>query len=208
MNTILIQLLNIYKKYTRSLIINEKDRSQKNTLLTIYIIFTLLSSSILILFAIKPALSTVTSLQQQLSDSKKVEEALSTKLQALATLDATYANLTPYLPRVFQAIPRQAEIASASRQIEKIASNNNLSISSFTVNSVQLNPAPQPSAVASAAFTITVQGSGDNINQFIRDVSSFDRIVTIESISKGKADNQNNTQASITGQVYYFDKQL
>ena len=206
MNRLTTEIVNLYNKYSKRYAINVKEDNQKRVLASVYIIFTLVTISILLFFAINPALSTVSNLQHQLDSDRAVEEALHSKLLALENLEVAYENLTPDLPVIFRAVPKQSEIPYLTRQLETIAANTHLTITNLQVNTVELYPADaknQP--LFSYTFNIVVDGTQNGINDFLANLIYFDRMLSIDRIASGKAQTSGNIEASIIGRAYYFN---
>ena len=198
LNSFINNIKKIYSKYLASL---ESEGVQKLTAY-FYIILTLATVSFFGLAAIGPTLSTVSNLNKQYKDNMTVYKELSQKLANLALLDSQYQTIQTNLDQLYAAIPKTAEIPKLTRQIENIASANNLQVTKFSVGTVEVFPNVKNKPIYSFLFTIDVAGSKTNVNNFIADVINFDRIVGVERITTGTNPESHYT-TSFTGRVYF-----
>lgn len=188
----------IYSKYLASL---ESEGAQKLTAY-FYIILTLATVSFFGLAAIGPTLNTVSNLNRQYKDNMVVYEALSQKLANLVLLDSQYQTIQVDLNNLYAAIPKSAEIPKLTRQIENLASANNLQVTKFTIGTVEVFPSVKNEPIYSFLFTIDVAGNEVDVNNFIADIINFDRIVGVERIITGINPESHYTTV-FTGRVYF-----
>ena len=193
----------IYKdylaRYTKAL---DKTTQQRFTAY-IYIILSLLTVSFFGVFAIKPTLDTISNLNKQYADNVLVYEALRTKLSSLQSLDNQHAIIQKDLERVYLAIPKKNNIPYMTRQLEELAKEKNVLITKLNFGTIELYPAKKPSPnLYSFAFTISVEGTEENVNAFITSIISFDRIVAIERIITGKLE-VTKFGTTISGKSYF-----
>lgn len=168
-----------------------------------YLIFSFLTITLFGIFAILPAFSTISNLNKQYEDNKKVAEALDTKLSALASLDQEYAVLERDLPYIYSAVPSSSEIPTLMRQIETIAQETNVTIQSLSAGTVEYYPLHNPNNdLFSYTFSLEAEGSEKNINQFVNDIISFNRVVSIDRITTGQT-STSTFKTSIGGKVYF-----
>lgn len=192
---------NIAKDYSKSL---QAEKKQK-FVAYLYITLTLFSVSFFGLFAIRPTLITVSNLNKQYNDDMIVYNALKTKISALKKLDAIHQDIQPDLGLVYAAIPKNNKIPYLTRQLENIAINNNVILSGLDFGSIELYPANKPTSMYSFTFDLSVNGSEDDVNNFIADVINFDRIIGLEKLTSGKTFGS-KFGASMKGRVYFSIK--
>src|SRR5882724_873305 len=147
-----------YREYLKLLPDMKKESNKAITML----IFTFLALSFLGVFAINPTFATIIALQKQLSDSTFIHQQLTTKMNNLSHLQQQYNNLTSDLPIVYNAIPQTAEVTHLVGQIQSLAKDTNVSITSLRVGQVQLASNKKPSTAGfSFFFTLEAQGAYD-----------------------------------------------
>ena len=148
-------------------------------------------------FAISPTLTTITQLKKQLSDSQYAETQLETKIQNLSTLQEKYAELTPQLPIIKDAIPDNPDASVLLGQLQQLADQAGLSLDSLQSFQVQL-AGPPSSLLAEAAqvgpaqqksYVVSLEGEGtyDAIAKMVNSIGTFNRIVTVESLGVTKS---------------------
>lgn len=194
-----------FKDFQKQVKISLNSQGRTKITAYLYIFFSLLALSFFGFFAVRPTIITITALQKQFKDSQKVLVDLKIKNQALQALTAQYQDLGPDLLLSINAIPNSPKIPELTRKLETIASQNNLVITKLAVGVIELFPAKRKvnSSIFSYTFTFSVQGSEAAINLLIADLIDFDRIVSLERLTTGKAE-RNTFAASITGRAYFF----
>lgn len=178
-------------------------KTKKETGAYFYLILTLLAVSFFGFFALRPAISTITNLQKQLSDSQNVLTALQTKISVLHSLSGQYASLTPNLPLVYEAIPTSSEIPTLTRQIETLSQENNVELTQFSTSSIESYPLSTANKLYGYSFSIVVIGDSISINSFLNNITSFSRILSIQKITTGKI--QDGKQNLALSGVAYFE---
>ncbi len=188
--------------------IEEKKRQTYSTL-----IFTIVALSFFGLFAINPTLSTIANLQKQVSDSQQVQQTMTQKISDLTVLKNQYDQLSDSLPIINNAIPQQPAITDIAGKIQTIAQTVHVSINRYQSSSVHLIPNLPTTSTQSYTFTLGATGTSDNIKQFLNLLSSFDRIITIDTVTVSLnipsaqtqgTQAQSVTGADISGQVYFM----
>jgi Tfp pilus assembly protein PilO len=184
-----------YEKYLDLIPDLRKEKAQKY----ITIVLTLVTAIILGLFAINPTFSTIANLQKQIDDSNFVQQKLQQKINNLAVLQQKYSALQPDLPIVYNAIPKSTEIPLFIAEIQSITKNSSLTITSIQTSEVKLTN--QTSKDYSFDFTITANGSYENMINFLDKVTNFQRAVAINNIVLS---TQNGSLAmSFKGTVFF-----
>lgn len=156
---------------------------QKNSEAYTMLIFTFSALSIFGFFAIKPTLATIADLKKQLQDSQFVNQALTTKIANLTTLQSRYSALTPDLPLVFSAIPTQPQAPILLGQIQALAQKQNLTLNSLQASQVEITKKQTGTTPSSFTFFLEATGSYNEFMQFIKNLTDFNRITTIENIN-------------------------
>lgn len=171
----------------------------------LYLILTFFAVSFFGLFALKPAFSTITTLQKQLADNKNVYKALQTKISALHSLSQQYVTLEKNLPLVYQAIPISSEIPLLTGQMQVLARDNNLSLNQFATNQIEYYPLSIRDKLYGYSFSLEVIGQEQDINDFLNKVTSFSRIISIERVTTGKTED-GHLSLSLSGKAYFETK--
>lgn len=182
------------------------DFKQEKTQKYITIALTLLASIILAVFALGPTLSTIASLQKQLEDDKFVEQKLREKINNLSVLQQKYSAIEPDLPTIYDALPKTSHIPLLTAQIQAVANETGVKVSNYQTFQAEVSHAAvSTKKFATYNFSITVQGTYQNMSSFMDRLVSFQRIVTIESVSVTKVTALNTTDLKliIKGLAYF-----
>jgi Tfp pilus assembly protein PilO len=193
-----------YAKYLAFMPDLKQERTKKFTT----IVLTLTASIILGLFAITPTLSTIANLQKQIDDDKFVDEQLQRKINALSVLQQKYANVQNDLPVIHAAIPTSSQIPPLVAEIQTIAKESNLKLTSFQTFEVDLSKsAGMNKKYSSFDFGFSGEGSYSEIINFMDKLVTFQRIIIIENVSISRLFDIKNTsgalQLSVKGTAFF-----
>ena len=191
-----------YREYLKLL----PNMKQENTKVITMLIFTFLALSFLGIFAINPTLVTIIDLHKQLQESEYVHQQLTTKNANLSNLQQQYTNLSDELPFLYDAIPQAPQVPKVIGQVEALAEQTNVKIISINLSPVILSDPDQPEGIKThSSFTFTLEATGEyeDMLNFATALTDFDRIVTIDSVSFLKDDQNNKLTLGVKGREYF-----
>ncbi|MGE5042487.1 MAG: type 4a pilus biogenesis protein PilO [Candidatus Levyibacteriota bacterium] len=162
------------------------QQNRKQVMAYSYLSLTLFTVAIFGVFVIAPAFSTISNLQKKLEDSTNVFNALETKLSALRKLDLQYEQIKGDLDLVYGAIPTSAQIPILTRQVETLCKQNNVTLNSFDVETIDFYPIASNQQLYSYSFSLSAEGSDTDLNTLISKLVSFNRLISITNITTGK----------------------
>lgn len=172
------------------------------------LILSLFTLSFFGAFAIKPALGTITQLRKELADSQEVSQKLQEKNKNLLKLQMEYQELEPDLPLVLSALPQQVEAPTLLLKVRALATLNNLQITGlqFAKSSLSEIPGSSQSVTLSSTFSLTATGTYQNINKFLADLASLDRIITFNKlgITRSISGGLDSLTLQFTGKAYHL----
>ena len=181
------------------------QQNKQRVVAYIYIILSFFSLSFFGLFAIGPTLSTISELNKEYSDEQNVLKQLQDKNSDLKSLNSKYLQIQPNLSLITNAIPDSPNISQLTRQLEVLATKNNLVMKKLGTGLLELYPIKNVNnSIFSFMFSISIGGSEKDINNFIAEIINIDRIISIERLSTGK--QQNDFTAAITGKAFFFNQ--
>lgn len=170
-------------------------------------IFSLIMIIILVIFAIRPTISTILNLQKNLADSQQVLEGLNNKAQNLIEGKKNYNNLPPEVKvKINLAVPVKPDVTFV------IASLNNSSKSIASVSALQIQPLvlidttqekSKTLALAKVDFSYNTVGSFTNLLQVLQNINNASRLLQINNVTINKQ-TDSPTVLSITGNAYYL----
>ena len=197
------QINNLIKK--SNIALNAGQNKQK-IVSYLYIILSLTALSLFGLFAIGPTITTINVLNKEYDEGTIVLQQLQNKNKALNSLSSEYLSIKPELSLISSAIPESPNAALLTRQIEFLTVKDNLVVQKLNVGLLELYPALKTTTpIFSYSISIGVDGSEKDINAFIADLISIDRIIGIDRLSTGKLQGNLYT-ASIDGRAFYYKK--
>jgi Tfp pilus assembly protein PilO len=201
-----VQSNNLFKniqknKYLEMLPDFKEERTQKFTTL----VLTVVALSFFGLFAISPTISTIANLNKQLDDNKFVDQQLQTKINNLYVLQQKYTEITPDLPYVFNSIPKSPEVPLLVAQIQSIAKDSGISVTGLQTFETQV-PDPTTAQKDNYAYTfsLSANGSYDNIAKFANSIANMQRVISINILSITRNTGEGPAmQVNFKGTAYY-----
>lgn len=189
-----------YYTYIKPVVENKTVRSYSP------FIFSLITTTILIVFAIKPTISTILNLQKDIENHKKILAQLNTKAQDLTQAKRNLASIDPQIRvKIETAIPNKAEVSTLVKSLQS-ALPRQASSSALQVQPVVLT---QTSAqkihpdLGQVSFTYNTEGSFLELVSVLSALSSSPRVIRIESVNLSKQSG-GPTIMSINGKAYYL----
>jgi Tfp pilus assembly protein PilO len=207
------QYQNRFKRFYSSLAPTlKKPKMQASTTA----VFSFLAISLFAWYAVRPTAQTIIYLQREIADKTTVNKQMEDKITALIEAQATYETIQERLPVIQQALPYNPDAVQLARQLYRIASISQASVSAIQVPSLPLlsqeasagaKLAPTKSLVGEFPVTIVLAGGYPNIKSFLNGLLILRRLVTIDSITikqeGGRGLNTDGLQLSIRLRGYY-----
>jgi len=178
---------------------------------SIELIFSITAVIFFAVFAIKPTLQTMADLIKEIEDKRALDEQLGQKISSLNTAQNQYQQFSNQFYLLDEAIPKSPQLVEALKLIEKIASDNNLSIQNITMSSVpdELNKAVAGSAKREL-LTLNVDVVGDylTIRDYIEDLMVSRRMIIVDQVNFSLSNNrfQKSLTAVIRVNLPYYAK--
>lgn len=191
-----------YYVYIKPVIQNKLVRS------SLPYIFSLIAMIVLLLFAIRPTISTVVELQKSIEDNKKVLATLTTKAQNLTEGKRNLDNMNPVIiQKINSSLPDKPNItiliASLNQASGSVASISALQIQPITlINNASLEQ-KNKTTIGEINFSYNIQGSYQNLLTTLYNLNKAGRLINIDSINLSKQ-TQGVTSLSINGKSYYL----
>lgn len=191
-----------YYHYIKPLIRNRTVRTYSS------VIFSLITITIFGLFAIKPTLATIVSLQKSIAEQQHILDALNNKSLNLAQGRKNYDNLDPQaIAKLNNLLPNSTSLPSLIASLESLAQLHQASISGLQFQPTEL--VGQPTTLAKNAslkeidFTLNVHGSFSQLTNFLQALEKTRRLITISSVNFGKSEG-GPLVLSINAKAYYL----
>ncbi len=196
-----------YQKY-RSYYLDLKRVYQTRREVKAYveIAFAILSLSFFTIFAIKPTLVTIASLQSEIRSQNEIDSKLSQKVESLRVAYGNYKRLEERLGVLDLAGTNLPRITAFLRQAEALANRRGITISSFSVGTIPIGgEISTGEPFLESKFSMGAKGSYEGVLGFIQDLENLKRIVTINSysVTEDQLDGA-NINISFQGGVLYL----
>lgn len=167
------------------------------------LILFLLTTSFFILFAIKPTLNTISSLNRQIEDGKYTDQKLQEKINDLSMAQVEYNKVAPFLSLVSSALPDNPTVVKFAKLIEAAADSAGVDILSLQFSPVDIynkeipagNEDVNTAVLGEHNYTIVFSGSYKNLvafHEYIRKIQRLSLIdkFTINKLSLGEIKSQ------------------
>lgn len=186
-------------RYFEQLLGPQRKRAQQATV----VILSLIAFSFFGLFAISPTLGTIAKLQKELSDTRFVDQALAQKIQNLSLLQKKYADLQNDIPVVLNAVPKTSEVALLLAQVQAVAQKFRIQLDTLQNFQVELFKPARDQKYYSYTFSLSGQGTFDDVSQFINLLTNMERIISIDVFSISKASSDQLSRITLQATAYF-----
>ncbi len=170
-------------------------------------IFSLLTISILLFFAVKPTVETILVLQKKLADSNEVLQKITQKANNLSLGKENYDNMDQDIKdKITALIPDTVSLKSIIQALEQTAKRNEASISALQIQPLVLEPKNevQVGSITEASFIFNTEGSYTSLLALLQDLQASNRLFSIDNLSLSKANEGTTIIMSVSGKAYYL----
>lgn len=171
-------------------------------------IFSLLTMTILIFFAIKPTIETILVLQKKLADSDEVLQKITQKANNLSKGKQNYDNLDQTIKdKVFALVPDTVSVRSVIQSLEDSAKINGASISALQIQPLVIDTKEdnnQIGTISEISFIFNTEGNYKNLTALLQDLARSQRLISIDSLSLSKTNDATALVLSVSGKAYYL----
>ncbi len=198
---------NRYKRYYQHLEPLFKERKTQAYMMVVLSLFTI---SFFGVFAIRPTLKTIATLQKQIVDHTYLDQKLDEKINSLIQAQESYRQIETQLPTIYELLPEKVEFPSLVRKLENLAADNQTSITGLQFDPIVLyggsgsatktevkNVAASTPSTAPVLFGITFNGDYLQLTSLINQLISIDRLITLDTASFGSG--QAGTRSATLG---------
>lgn len=194
-----------YKDFFLNIVTLYKTRPNlKKYLELILSIFTI---GLFAVFAIKPTIITIIELQKQIKEREQTVAELNQKVRDLQTASNVLRSESARLPIILQSVPDRANPETLVKQIESLALENSLAITSFSLSdAVLIGKNEKKDTSQELPFSVSLTGSYQNLFAFTKSFQNLRRPVQIDSfaINSSLRENEKVLVLIISGRVPYL----
>lgn len=180
-------------------------------------IFSLLSVTVLLIFAVRPTLLTILSLQSELLKQQVVFKQAQQKSEDLKIARDNYKNLDPTAKtKLYGLIPPSTSIPCLVNFLSELAVNNQATISAIQFQPTNLEgtskciiPDSESSLsnsgnINTVGFTINYQGGYSQLVNILDSLKVLNRLVLIDTVSLSKQSQDQPLVLSISAKAIYI----
>lgn len=171
------------------------------------LVLSLFTMSFFGYFAIRPTLTTVINLRQQIKDMHFVEQKLQDKINALSEAQVGYENIKPDLEIISTALPPETRFPGFVKSLEKLATESGTIVVGLNFQNINLSSFEATAAASEIpiGFSLTISGDYANLADFVKRLSRFERLATIEKIGLAikKEKEKETLHLTLVGKTFY-----
>ncbi len=170
-------------------------------------IFTLLTITILIYFAIRPTVATILVLQKKLADENEVLQKVTQKANDLSQGKKNYDNLNQTIKdKISTAIPDTINLKTIIQNLEQTAIARQASISALQIQPIIINTKneTQTGVLTDISFTFNIEGDYKNLLAILQDLKNSSRLISFDSLSISQVSDTKGVVMSMSGKAYYI----
>lgn len=182
----------------------------KNRLVKTYssLVFSLVTTVIFTIYAIKPTVSTIISLQKSVSEQQEILNKLNEKTRNLTDGRENYKKLDDEIKiRLVTLLPDSTALPPLVNDLTSIANINSALISGMQFQPVDLVGSPtQPvknAPLKEIDFTVNYQAPYPQLIKILETLTRANRLISIQSANFNKP-SEDTLTLSLTGKAYYF----
>ena len=169
-------------------------------------IFSLILSIIFAIFAIKPSLAAIASLQKSIAEKKEVLSKLETKANNLSEGRKNYQNLSDNgKQKLEKLIPNKTDISGLVNALTSLANENQASISGLQFQPTVLTGTPKVlvnnTKLDEVSFTLNITGTYQNTVSLLDALNFTSRLLILSSVTMNKQEGTALT-TTINGKAF------
>ncbi len=158
------------------------------------------------IFAIKPTVSTILSLQKEIQAQEGILNDLSKKSVNLETGIQNYNKIDPQaLAKLNTLVPSKLALASLINELSTLASQNQASISGLQFQPFEINndqsPPKDESDLKEVIFTFNVTGPYEGIVNVLNSLNKGNHLIIVDSVSFSR--NESGVSMIVTAKTLY-----
>lgn len=180
------------------------------------LILSLITASFFAFFAIRPTLVTIASLVKEINDQKEISQRLDSKLDDLVKAQKEFATIRSKLGMINSALPKKPQPSLFLGQIELLAYENRLNLTTVQSSSIYLKGTPtapvkekktqEKTLYPSFNSRVSASGTYPDLKNFLLSLNNLRISLNIEGISfqKGKEKSSEILNLSFETNTFYL----
>ena len=177
----------------------KEERAKNFTTITL----SFLSIMFFGIFAISPTLNTISDINKKLSDDQFVDTQLTQKITNITSLQQQYTKMQNSLILINDAIPTTPQTTTLLAQLQSVSSQSRVQLVRAQILPVEISQNTS-SSYNSFGFALDASGSQTTIDNFLKNLENFNRLVFITNYSIVEASAKTNElRIDIKGKAFF-----
>ena len=162
---------------------------------------TLFSLVVFGAFAIRPSLTTIFRLRQEVKEAREAKTFLDQKIKSLSQAQISYQLALEDLQLVDQALPRESAVPAILETLTLAAGRNNVSVEEITISKIE-----GQGDLKRLPLTIRVVGKLENLQKFISELEGGIRQMDVQKVKMNRSgENLEHLVAEIELITFFYE---
>lgn len=178
---------------------------------TLNLILFLGTVIVLVLFALKPTIATISSLWQEIKIKEEFSQKLSKKIQDLEQAKKVMAQNPQLITLLDKAIPLNSDFTRLERELQYLALKNNALLADgkfekFTLIGKTQDMSQTQEQINPLAFQLKLNSHYLNLKNLLKELANLDRFIALEETSFGEETSIEGAslQVILKGKAFYL----
>ena len=182
----------------------QKKQEDHKFVKSIEVGFTFILISILSIFAIRPAVITITQLTGEIKSKKLLHQELDKKLRKIIEAQNNFAEVQDYYSAIEISFPSAPRYSHAADQIQSVSTNSNLSLDKLTFNFKKEDPKDKNiTNIKEYSINSNIQTDFYPAVDFLNKIAQNSRLIDITSVSMNIAKKQSSSDTESQNQINF-----
>ena len=156
-----------------------------------FLAFTIFVSIILIVFAIRPTILTITRINSEIKEKERINDQLETKINTLTALDREYEEHREDFESLELIFPVRSTFSLFASNVEAIVTRNGFSLNSINFSDYRGREYSQSTRfLVPSSIRLGVRGRRTNIVNLLRDLEALPMYAVAESVSYSQREDE------------------
>lgn len=174
-----------------------------------FTVFSFIVVIVCIAFAIRPSISTILRVRQEIKQKQQYYDQLNTKINALGALYAQFSQFEDTAEEVKLIFPNTGDFSLFMSNIEGITQRNNFELTNISFSEPDTPPPVKTAILEYWTASITVVGDEADVILLLKDIEAMPMYPIIDRVSYSTEKDENGKiRASITIMIYKIDDPL
>jgi Tfp pilus assembly protein PilO len=179
-----------YYTYIKPFVRNKSVRTYSS------LVFTLITVSIFAVYAIRPTVITILSLEKSLEEQRGIAQTLRKKITDLSQSWANYERIDQDTKtKLNNLVPNHPSLPNVISALTALAQENEATISGIQIQPVDLEPIPQipkkDATTQEVDLTFSYQGSYSQLVDLLNGLKRLSRLISLQSVTLNRQDSGN-----------------